>query len=160
MSADAMSEDGRPELEPRHPDLKRLLDYWQGKRGGRAFPRRADVDVLDLGYMLERIALTEVHEAEAPAQPRRYRLRVVGSFWAHLAGIELTGTWLDEWPQANLRKLTVDTYEALIAGRRPLCIVRDAWVDDKKLGYEIMLLPLSEDGARISMILTAIGPSV
>jgi hypothetical protein len=38
-------------------------------------------------------------------------------------------------------------------------LVRDAWVDDKKLGYEILLLPLSEDGTRISMIVTGIGPS-
>ena len=155
-----MSEEGRPELEPRHRDLKRLLDYWQEKRDDRAFPQRADIDVLDLGYMLERVALTEVHEPDAPGNPRRYRLRVVGSWWAHIAGVELTGSWLDDWPQANLRKLTIDTYEALIAARRPMCAVRDAWVDERKLSYEIMLLPLSEDGTRISMIITAIGPSV
>jgi len=148
-----MNETARPEYEPRHPDLKRLLDYWLGKRDGRVFPRRADIDPLDLGFMLERIALTEVHE-----DPRRYRLRIAGSWWAQVAGFELTGTWLDEWPQANLGKLSADTYEALIAARRPLCAVRDAWVDQKKLGYEILLLPLSEDGERISMIMTGIGP--
>lgn len=151
-----MSEGGQP--EPRHPDLRRLLGYWQGKRGGRAFPRRADIDALDLGFMLERIALTEVHESDAPGSSRRYRLRVVGSWWGHIAGVELTGTWLSDWPQANLRKLTIDTYEELIAARRPLCAVRDAWVDQKRLSYEIMLLPLSEDDTRISMIMTAIGP--
>ena len=58
--------------------------------------------------MLARIALTEVHE-----DPRRYRLRVIGSWWTQLSGIELTGTWVDDWPLANIRKLTIDTYEAL-----------------------------------------------
>lgn len=140
--------------DPRHPHLVRLHDYWQRRRGARDFPCRADIDVLDLGFMLERITLTEVHE-----DPRRYRLRVVGSWWAPLAGAELTGTWVDEWPKANLRKLTVDTYEAVIAARAPLCARRDTWIDDKKLSYEILLLPLSEDGARISMIMTGIGPS-
>lgn len=103
--------------------------------------------------MLERLALTEVHE-----NPRRYRLRVVGSWWASLVGFESTGMWVEDWPLVNQRKLIADTYEAVIAGRRPLCAVRDAWVDDKKLSYEILLLPLSEDDARISMIATGIGP--
>jgi hypothetical protein len=154
-----MSETGQPETAPTHPDLVRLLHYWQGRRGTRVFPRRADIDPLDLGFMLPRIALTEVHEAGGQAEPRRYRLRVVGSWWAALAGFELTGMWLDALPLANMRKLTADTYESVIAARRPLCAVRDAWVDDKRLGYEILLLPLSEDDARISMIVTGIGPS-
>jgi len=71
----------------------------------------------------------------------------------------LTGTWVDDWPLANIGKLTIDTYEAVIASRAPLCAQRDAWVDEKRLSYEIMLLPLSEDDARISMIMTGIGPS-
>jgi hypothetical protein len=149
-----MNDAGRNKHEPRHPDLLRLMDYWRGKRGARNFPQRADIDAIDLGFMLARIALTEVHE-----DPRRYRLRVVGSWWAQLSGVELTGTWIDDWPKANLRKLTVDTYEAVIASRAPLCARRDAWVDEKRLSYEILLLPLSEDDARISMIVTGIGPS-
>jgi hypothetical protein len=149
-----MNDAGRNSHEPRHPDLLRLLDYWRTKRGARNFPRRADLDPVDFGFMLERIALTEVHD-----DPRRYRLRVVGSWWAQLVGMELTATWVDDWSHANLRKLTTDTYEAVVAGRAPLCARRDAWVDEKKLSYEILLLPLSEDDARISMILTGIGPS-
>ena len=140
--------------DPRHPDLLRLRDYWHRQRGARIFPRRADIDAVDLGFMLARIALTEVHE-----DPRRYRLRLVGSWWGQLSGLELTGRWVDDWPQANLRKRTTDTYDAVIAARAPLCARRDAWVDEKRLSYEILLLPLSEDGARISMILTGIGPS-
>jgi hypothetical protein len=142
------------EQEPRHPDLLRLLEYWQRKRGERAFPGRADLDPLDLAFMLERITLTEVHE-----NPRRYRLRLVGSWWMRLVGFESTGMWLDDWPLANQRKLTSDTYDTLVTARRPLCMARDAWVDEKQLKYEILLLPLSEDDARISMFMTGIGPS-
>ena len=90
--------------------------------------------------------------------PRRYRLRVVGSWWSQLAGVEGTGLWMEDWPHANQRKLSIETYEAVIASRAPLCARRDAWVDEKRLSYEILLLPLSEDDARISMILTGIGP--
>jgi hypothetical protein len=140
------------EALPRHPDLRRLLDYWNLRCGDRAFPRRGDIDPIDLKFMLDRIALTEVHE-----NPRRYRLRLVGSFWYRIAGFEATGMWLEDWPHANQRKITVDSYEAMIADRQPRFTRRDAIVDDRSLHYEIMLLPLSEDGERISMIMTGIG---
>ena len=149
-----MSDAGRNKHEPRHPDLLRLIDYWRTKRGARSFPRRADIDAVDLGFMLARIALTEVHDS-----PRRYRLRLVGSWWAQLIGFESTGLWMDDWPHANQRKLTIGTYDSVISARAPFCARRDAWVDEKKLSYEILLLPISEDDARISMIMTGIGPS-
>ena len=142
------------DVAPHHGDLRRLLDYWRRQRGARAFPRRADIDPLDLGFMLARIALTEVHE-----DPRRYRLRIVGSWWAALVGFESTGMWLEDWPHAGQQRLTQETYETVIAGRAPLHAVRDSWVDNRRLNYEILLLPLSEDDARISMIVTGIGPS-
>jgi hypothetical protein len=148
-----MTRAGSDESEPKHRDLVRLLGYWRGQRGPRAFPRRADIDALDLGFMLDRIALTEVHE-----EPRRYRLRLVGTWWKILVGFESTGMWLDDWPHPNQRRMTSDSYDAVVAARRPLWSVRDVWVDDKKLSHEILWLPLSEDERRISMIVTGIGP--
>ena len=138
---------------PAHPDLRRLLEYWQGKCGDRPFPRRADIDPLDFHFMLDRIALTEVHGD----QPRRYRMRLVGTFWRDLSGVELSGIWMDDLPNTNLRDLTVGFYEAMIAAGKPRFTIRDAIVDNHLLRYEIMLLPLSEDGSRISMILTGVG---
>ena len=147
-------DDGDGAALPRHPDLLRLLDYWRRQCGDRAFPRRADIDPVDFSYMLDRIALTEIHE-----NPRRYRLRVVGSWWHATAGVELTGTWIEDFPHANQRQISIEAYERLIEARCPRVTVRDAWVDNRKLSYEIMHLPLSEDGERISMIMSAIGPS-
>jgi hypothetical protein len=142
---------GRTEA-PESPDLRRLLAYWQRRRGEKPFPGRGDIDPVDFRFMLDRIALTEVH-----GDPRRYRLRLVGGFWHRLVGFEATGMWLDDWPHANQRQITVAFYEAMIAGRAPRFTRRNALVDDQVLSYEIMLLPLSEDGSRISMIMTGIG---
>ena len=141
------------EASPAHPDLRRLLEYWRVKCGERRFPRRADIDPLDFHFMLDRIALTEVHGD----QPRRYRMRLVGTFWRDLSGVELSGTWMDDLPATNLRDLTIGFYEAMIAAGKPRFTLRDAIVDDKLLRYEILLLPLSEDGNRISMIVTGVG---
>lgn len=150
-----MTGDGSDGYEvPHHPDLQRLLTYWRDRCGNRSFPRRSDIDPVDFSFMLERIALTEIHE-----DPRRYRLRVVGSWWHRTAGMELTGTWIEDLPGVNQRRISIEAYERMIVARRPTVTVRDAWVDERKLSYEIMHLPLSEDGERISMIMTAIGPS-
>jgi len=158
MSGEAINHADGSAAVPKSADLRRLLGYWSERRGAREFPRRADVDPVDFQFMLDRIALTEVHEAEGGGA-RRYRLRLVGSYWYRLLGFEATGIWMHDWPRANQRKLTEDFYAALIDGRRPRFAERDAIVDDQLLHYEIMLLPLSEDGSRISMIMTAIGPS-
>jgi hypothetical protein len=157
MPRGAISQEDGAEGLPKSADLRRLLAYWQERSGQRDFPRRADVDPFDFRFMLERIALTEVHEDPADPGVPRYRLRLVGSFWHRLVGYELTGMWTHDFPRANQRKLTEDFYEALIKGRQPRFARRDVIVDDQLLHYEIMLLPLSEDGSRISMIMTGIG---
>ena len=145
---DATDLPGTPQTE----DLRRLLQYWNMQCGSRPFPRRRDIDPLDFWFMLDRVTLTEVHEA-----PRRYRLRLVGGFWQRLAGFEATGMWLEDWPHPNQRKLTEASYERLIAGRVPRFARRDTVLDYQTLNYEIILLPLSEDGSRITMIMAGIG---
>jgi hypothetical protein len=152
MSRGVINEADGQETLPNSADLQRLLAYWQQRSGARKFPRRADVDPSDMRFMLDRIALTEVHE-----DPRRYRLRLVGSYWYRLLGFEATGMWMDDFPHANQRKLTEAFYGAMIEARQPRFAQRDMIVDDQLLHYEIMLLPLSEDGSRISMIITGIG---
>jgi hypothetical protein len=157
MSGRAINHADGSEALPKSADLRRLLDYWRERSGPRAFPRRADIDPFDFRFMLERIALTEVHEPEGGHGSRRYRLRVVGSYWYRLIGFELTGKWTDEFTHPNQRKITEDFYAALLEGRQPRFVQRDVILDDQLLHYEIMLLPLSEDGSRISMIMTGIG---
>lgn len=163
---------GLPRL-PDHGDLQRLLAYWADRCGSRQFPRRADIDPVDLAFMLNRIGLTEVYESdprsdqerlasEKPAIPssggRFYRFRLVGSWWRDITGYELTGAWSDQLPNPRMTDITVSFYEMMIAGRRPHFTSRDAWIEERRLNYQILILPLSEDGHRISMIMTGIGP--
>ncbi len=54
-------------------------------------------------------------------------------------------------------KLTLASYEKLLALRQPLILRRNEWVDDAMLNYEAALLPLSDDGDRISMIMAGVG---
>lgn len=160
---------GQPSV-PDHPDLQRLLAYWSAQRGERAFPRRQDIDPVDLAFMLNRIALTEIHDhgprrlvsdtrpviADHPAP--FYRFRLVGTWWRDLIGVELTGSWAEDLPNRRVMELTVNFYRDMTALRQPLFAQRDAWLDERRYDYQIMIMPLSEDGQHISMIMTGIGP--
>jgi hypothetical protein len=149
---EAVDEVGAPVLA-RTPDLRRLLAYWNEKRGTRRFPGRADIDPVDLRFMLDRIALIEVHDQAG----RRFRLRLVGSWWSRKFDFEPTGTWLEDWPNPEQMKLTLASYEKLLVLRRPVILRRDEWIDGTQLSYEAALLPLSDDGDQISMIVAGIG---
>ena len=148
----AVDEDGQP-IAAQDSDLQRLLSYWARKCAGRQFPMRADIDPVDLRFMLERIALVEVHSGAE----QRFRIRVAGSWWARRYGFEPTGIWLQDWPNPEQRKLVLASYKRLMALRRPLLLQRDHWVDEKRLCYEAALLPLAEDEREISMVLVGIG---
>ena len=148
----SVDESGAP-IAVRTPDLQRLLAYWHQKRGKQTFPARADIDPIDLGFMLDRIALVEVHEQAS----RRFRLRVVGSWWSRKYDFEPTGSWLEDWPSSAQRDLTMASYEKLLTLRRPVILHRNEWLDGAMLSYEAALLPLSDNGERISMIFAGIG---
>lgn len=147
-----VDEGGTPVLA-QTPDLQRLIAYWHEQRAARDFPARKDIDPVDLSFMLDRIALVEVHDR----RERRFRLRLVGSWWSRKYDFEPTGRWLEEWPNPAQMKLTLASYERLLALRRPLLLRRNDWVGDTMLSYEAALLPLSDDGDRISMIMAGIG---
>ena len=77
---------------PADPRLKRLLDYWEGKRGDRAMPARADIDPTTLGKdLLPWIALTEVIDGGA-----RFRFRLCGTGLAGIACHYLTVRYIDQ----------------------------------------------------------------
>ena len=147
-------DDGGREVAAKSADLQRLLAYWHEWRGARAFPCRADIEPIDLRFMLDRITLVEIHGDV----DRRYKLRLVGSWWAQKFGVEGTGTWLEDWPNPTQRQATLESYETLIARRRLILITRDGIADDNVLNFELLLLPFSEDGLQISSIVVGIGP--
>ena len=43
-------------LAIQHPKLQQLFDYWSAKRGGREMPSRADIDPLDLAFVIGNVA--------------------------------------------------------------------------------------------------------
>lgn len=132
--------------------LLQVLDYWNEIRGDRPFPSRADFNPMRLPKALPSIFLVDV----LPDDVFRYRL--AGSIIEEFYGL---GKFAGATPQEKFG----DTAErALIPYRH----VRDShelfmrsanlsWVheDRKYFSYNVIILPMGEDGQTVNMLLGA-----
>ncbi|MBL8808483.1 MAG: PAS domain-containing protein [Rhodospirillales bacterium] len=131
--------------------LRGLYDYWFARRGARTMPRRADIDPMDFPHLLSQVALVEILD-----DPRVYRWRVVGTWWRDRFGVEATGMWVDDWPFAAQRRAVRRAYDMVAARKAPIVSARETWLDGRRLSLEVLMMPLSENGLDVSMILVAL----
>jgi hypothetical protein len=137
--------------EVESPTLRRFFQYYLDKRGDRPFPARSDLDPLDFPYALGDITLVDVHY-----DPLNFSFRLDGSRHVERFGFDLTGRSLDEFPYPEMRKAIFDSYHDIVEHREPRRYFRDLESGGRWFRYETLLLPLSKDGKRIDMIVSAI----
>jgi hypothetical protein len=135
-------------LDLQDPLLRQLHAYWLEKRGNRAMPARADIDPLDMRFILGSLTLVDVLYA-----PLRFRIRLHGTDHVHRAGYDLTGKMLDELPVSEFRQFAKSSFTATVETRVPRAGIRDRVMDGRIYRYEALLLPLSSDGGAVDMLL-------
>jgi hypothetical protein len=131
-----------------HPHLQRLLNYWNERRGGRAMPSRKDLDPLEMKFALGDITLVDVEH-----DPLRFRVRLEGTNAVNRSRVDMTGRYVDELPMAEYRAQLLDSYSRIVQEKRPDWLLRSIVLDQRSYRYEVLWLPLSEDGETVSMIL-------
>lgn len=131
------------------PVLRKLRDYWLGLRGERAMPARADIDPLHIPALLPQVVLVDVIGA-----PPVFRYRLIGTDVVEMANRDATGRALDESLYgANTERMLL-AYRETVADCSPKAVreivhfVAKDWVT-----IEVLLLPLSNDGHTVTMIL-------
>lgn len=138
-------------LEIGHPALRDLHRHWEARRGERAMPSRADMDPVELPRkLLPNLFLVDVEE-----DPRRFRYRLVGTELTAVMRRELAGLYIDEMPFL-FRKFALPAYAEVMERAGPAYREINAIEALWRIRYKRLLLPLSEDGRRINMILGAI----
>ncbi len=147
---------GHQTRNPRQEDcqnevIRRLLGYWQEKRGTRRFPARANFDPLDMRYALGNIVLFDCITGTIPP---RFRYRLVGTAVIERDGYDMTGRMVDELPGTQYRELILARLEGLMADPAPLVIRNQAPYDGRWYDYEVLWLPLASDGTKVDMFLS------
>ena len=133
------------------PILNTAYAYWELKCAGRPMPRRADIVPKDLIRILPYLQITEPIDGGA-----RIRYRLVGTAIVNAYGAELTGKYFDEVFSGERLRLIEDNYRLICRERRPI-LVRNRYITrkDVELFCHRVVMPLSEDGATIHQMLTA-----
>jgi hypothetical protein len=132
--------------------LMRLYDYWNGKRGSRAFPARQDIDPVELGDLLPNVFLIDVLQ-EAPY----FRYRLSGSRVDEIHGQYLTGKAPRDIRTPEIAIAAESQCRQALLARSPRCDhVTLVAQDESFWHFERLILPLSDDGAAINMFLCGI----
>jgi hypothetical protein len=136
-----------PTLEA--PALQRLYRDWADRRHGREFPARADFDPCDFKYVLGNLALIDVLR-----DPLRFRFRLHPTNMVARLGIDLTGKLIDEITDRGHYLLARQHFTEVVEARQPVVQNRHGVkTDHRTWNCEILVLPLSNTGADIDMLM-------
>src|SRR5439155_17816047 len=111
----------RSMLTIKHPKLQQLYDYWSAKRGERKMPSRADIDPLDMTFIIGNVILVDV----IAGTPLGFRIRLHGTNLVERVHYELTGKMLDDLPQVQFRNLTRKSFTKVAKTAKPLRVLND-----------------------------------
>jgi hypothetical protein len=123
--------------------IRQLVAYWHACRGDRPMPLRRDIEPADIKHLLPNLLLVEIED------PFRVRYRLVGTRVVEFNRIDFTGSYLDDnrW---DVTSRYSRAYKAVAETRLPHYGL-DAWPLAGAMNgrSEIVMLPLSTDGARV-----------
>ena len=138
-----------PEWLPAMPaDVQALYRYWDGKRGTRLMPARADLDPAELVPFLPSILLVDVVPDE-----RLYVYRLVGTREVRVRGNDPTGRPVMENSFQD-RERALSNYHHVVTSRAPHVDATPALSDDREvLDMETIFLPLSDNGEDVDKVL-------
>jgi len=142
-----------PVLELDDDRLRRLLAYWQEKRGDRPFPKKAEIDPIEFPYILGYVTLVDVEHG-----PRRYHFRLDGSILVELSGTDYTGRYLDDLPGAEYIAFIRDTYDRVVDSGKPHHYRKNGLFDQQHFSEETLILPLGDVPPKVDMLVVAVIP--
>lgn len=130
---------------------QRLLALWEGKRRGDSLPAEADFNPAELTPWLSWLVLLDV---EAGAVDFRYRR--IGGLVLSTTGLDMSGKRLSEMPvPPDVLGRFMAEHQAAVDTRAPRYDVHRL-VNPKRgepVAFERLLLPLSEDGVKVTALL-------
>lgn len=135
----------------RYADLMDMRTYWNAKRQDRFAPKRADIEPADLKELLPRIMLADVFSDG----PLDFRYRLSGTGVNTILGGEYTGKRPRDLAPLAYGAMVHDHYCSAVRRREPLfhVIMLDSF--ERLVTYTRLLLPLSEDGETVTMLMAA-----
>jgi hypothetical protein len=132
-------------------DLLEMYAYWQRKRGARAMPARADLEPAESKRLLPGVLLVDVRAADGALD---FVYRLVGTREVDMRGHDPTGKRVAEAYYGKSADLVTACYRRVVETCQPFLdedcfhLPGQEWSPSASI-----YLPLSRDGAQVTMIL-------
>lgn len=130
------------------PQLRELYDYWERKRAGRRWPKRSDVDPVEMRFALGNIDLVEI-----TYDPIVFLFRISGSNIDRDEGFNMQGKTLDEYPLPQHREAVRKTYMRVLEKGEADYEELERLDEGRLVRYGRLILPLSDWGERVDAFL-------
>jgi hypothetical protein len=139
-------------VEIRDPRLLGLFRYWHGKCHDRLMPARRDIDPIEMKSWLGNLMLVEF-----PADPMQYRVRLDGVNLQQFYGKSREGRGVEVMTSEEERRIVLPQYMIVLERKQPAYYETEFVTSEGILtSQRKLLLPLSEDGERVNMILAGL----
>lgn len=139
------------DLRPKTPQLRSLFDYWNRKRGRRPFILRSELEPREIMSLLPLIFILDVQN-----DPRRYRIRLMGTEIVQRFGGEYTGRYLDDLDFGAAKAQVLADYDRVADSVEPhLAFSEYAQQGRGRIQAERLALPMSTDGRYADRVLGA-----
>jgi hypothetical protein len=139
----------------RHPNLKALKMIWDLARKGQRLPSSFDFFERDLSVYEANLIVVDVQSGGD-----RFRYESIGRALSSYVPENYVGLFVDEIPNRLFRTLAGRAYaevcKAMAPSQAQFIFARDRWFG----WYERLLLPLSDDGAAVTTVVTGIYPTI
>ncbi len=131
-----------------HPDILKMLTYWESKRNGRTMPPRSDIDPAEMVGLLPNVMIVDVVDDE-----RRFVYRLVGTGEVQLRGHDPTGKSVRDGYFAATPEAAEFRYVTVCDTRAPYYDEDNFQVLDRYVSEANLFLPLSDDDRTVNKIL-------
>lgn len=128
--------------------LLQLYRYWLSKCGAKRFPSRTDIDPLDFRFALGKVSLVYI-----TSNPRRFRYGLVSTTLTERLGYELTGKFVEDIREDDVRKYVTGLYMRALAARLPIYEKSRRYFDHRSWNHEALVLPYSSSGDEIDLLM-------
>jgi len=138
--------------EVRDIRLASLLDYWSSKLQGRIMPARRDIDPIEMKQWLGNLMLIDF-----PPDPMQYRVRLDGVNLQQFYGASREGKGVEAMTSDEERRAVLPQYMIVLERKAPAYYeTQFVTSEGVRTSQRKLLLPLSEDGERVNMILAGL----
>jgi hypothetical protein len=133
------------------PEVVALYDYWRSKAPCEGvLPGRQHIDPIEIPKLLQYVWLLDV-----VPDPRRFRVRLVGTALIQTGTPARTGDFMADFMPPDKRQTSLADLEAVVQSREPwwyrgpVILRHETYVQE----VERIVLPLAADGRHVDMLL-------